>query len=69
MSNERMKSVLLALALLVPPCASAQNAAPDARATASALLDHLDAGEYAQAEAMFGADMAAAVPVDKLKTM
>ena len=69
MSNERMKSVLLALALLVPPCASAQNAAPDARATASALLDHLDAGEYAQAEAMFGADMAAAVPVDKLKAV
>ena len=69
MSNERMKSVLLALALLVPPCASAQNAAPDARATASALLDHLDAGEYAQAEAMFGADMATAVPVDKLKAV
>lgn len=69
MSNERMKSVLLALALLVPPCASAQNAAPDARATASALLDHLDAAEYAQAEAMFGADMAAAVPVDKLKAV
>ena len=69
MSNERMKSVLLALAMLVPLCASAQDATADAKATASALLDHLDAGEYAQAEAMFGADMATAVPVDKLKAV
>jgi dienelactone hydrolase len=69
MSNERIKSVLLALAMLVPLCASAQDATADAKATAAALLDHLDAGEYAQAEAMFGADMAAAVPVDKLKAV
>jgi len=38
-------------------------------AVATALLDHLDAGEYAQAEAMFDERMAQAVPVDKLKAV
>ena len=59
----------VALALTAPMTASAQDATANAKATASALLDHLDAGEYAQAEAMFGADMAATVPVDKLKAV
>jgi dienelactone hydrolase len=72
MANERMKSVLLALAMLVPLAAAAQEDGakrPDAAATARQLLAHMDAGEYAQAEAMFGADMAAAVPVDKLQAV
>ena len=41
--------------------------ASTAEATATRLLDHLDARQYAQAEAMFTADMAAAVPADKLR--
>lgn len=38
---------------------------PVARATA--LLDHLDAGEFTAAESMFTGDMARAVPAEKLK--
>ena len=36
---------------------------------AQRLLDHLDAGEYAKAEALFGSEMAKAVPADKLKAV
>lgn len=36
---------------------------------ATQLLDHLDAGEYGQAEAMFNPTMAEAVPADKLKAV
>ena len=50
------------------PHASAQDA-PAPLAIAGQLLDRMDAGEYAQAEAMFSADMAAAVPADKLKAV
>jgi dienelactone hydrolase len=57
-------SLLLALAA-APAFAQDGHAA----ARAGALLDRLDAGEYAQAEAMFGAEMAAAVPVDKLQAV
>lgn len=58
-----------------PPAADAPTATtpdaatPDATATATRLLDHLDADDYAAAEAMFGEKMAAAVPADKLKEM
>ncbi|QDQ74709.1 alpha/beta fold hydrolase [Pseudoluteimonas lycopersici] len=58
--------------MLVPLAAAAQEGEakrPDAAATARQLLAHMDSGEYAQAEAMFGADMAAAVPVDKLQAV
>lgn len=47
--------------------APAQAAAPDAATIAATLLDRLDAHDYAAAEATFGAQMAAAVPADKLQ--
>ena len=61
--------LLLALGagLLASGRAAAQ--ATDPAALAARALDHLDAGEYAQVEAMFGADMAQAVPADKLKAV
>ena len=62
-------ALLLMLGLLLPGRVVAQEAAVDGPAIATRLLDHLDAGEYAQAEAMFGADMAKAVPADKLKAV
>lgn len=37
--------------------------------TATRLLDHMDAGNFAAAEAMFSPDMAKAVPADKLKAV
>ena len=46
--------------------AHAQIAPEAARATTRTLLDHLDRGEYAKAEAMFDDAMRAAVPQDKL---
>ena len=47
----------------------AQEAPVDGAAIATRALDHLDAGEYAQVEAMLSADMAKAVPADKLKAV
>lgn len=41
----------------------------DGKALATQALDRLDAGDYAQVEAMFGPDMARAVPADKLKAV
>ncbi|HSD16494.1 MAG TPA: alpha/beta fold hydrolase [Thermomonas sp.] len=64
--------LLLALGLgiaLVPGKASAQAATVDGTAIATRALNHLDAGEYAQLEAMFSAEMAKAVPADKLKAV
>lgn len=62
--------LVLGLGLLFSTRASAQAApALDGAAIATRLLDHLDAGEYVQAEAMFSADMAKAVPADKLKSV
>ncbi|RZA19846.1 MAG: alpha/beta fold hydrolase [Lysobacteraceae bacterium] len=59
---------MLGLGLLLSGRAVAQEAATvDGAAIATRALDHLEAGEYAQVEAMFGADMAKAVPADKLK--
>jgi len=52
---------------LIANAAIAQDASPSA--TATALLNHLDAGQYAQAESMFGPEMAQAVPADKLKAV
>lgn len=62
--------LMLGLGLLLSGRVVAQDAAAvDGNAIATQMLDHLDAGEYAQAEAMFSPDMAAAVPADKLKAV
>ena len=61
--------LLLALGLGIANQARAQDANADAQALATQLLDHLDAGKYAEAEELFSADMAKAVPADKLKAV
>lgn len=62
--------LMLGLGLLLSGRVAAQDAAGvDGSAIAARMLDHLDAGEYAQAEAMFSPEMAAAVPADKLKAV
>ncbi len=53
--------------VLMPGQAIAQVAPDTARATATRLLDHLDRGEFTQAEAMFDANMKAAVPAPRLE--
>lgn len=60
--------LMLGLGLLLGPQHAAAQVAPDtARATATRLLDHLDRGEFAQAEAMFDANMKQAVPAARLE--
>jgi dienelactone hydrolase len=63
--------MLAATPSLAQAQAQAASAAPagDAAAIAGALLDRLDAHDYAAAEAMFGARMAAAVPADRLQAV
>ena len=61
--------LMLGLGLLLSGRAAAQATPIDGAAIAGRLLDHLDAGRYADAEAMFGPDMAKAVPADKLKAV
>ncbi len=62
--------LVLGLGLLLSMQARAQDVAKlDGGAISTRLLDHLDSGEYAQAEAMFSAEMATAVPADKLKAV
>ena len=70
----KTKELLMLAAMLAatPSLAKAQDATgapPDAVAIATGLLDHLDAHDYAAAEAAFGAKMAAAVPADKLQAV
>lgn len=70
----KTKELLLFAAMLAgtPTLAMAQDAkaaAPDAVAIATGLLDHLDAHDYAAAEAVLGEKMAAAVPADKLQAV
>ena len=69
---DRLKDWLLSIALvatlLVPFAAKAQDA-DAATATASALLDAMDAGDYAAAEAMFTPEMAQAVPAERLQAV
>ena len=69
-------ALLLGAGFLLSNTTRAQDAASlttSAETTASALaiqmLDHLDAGEFVQAEAMFNATMAQAVPADKLQAV
>src|SRR5690606_25030666 len=64
------KAMMLALTLLLPAApVPAQVAADEARGTAIALLDAMDAGDYAGAEAMMNAEMAAAVPAARLQAV
>lgn len=62
-------ATLLAMALLAPAAAASQEATADPAAIAVALLDDLDAHDYAAAEARFAPQMAAAVPADKLRAV
>lgn len=66
-----LRGPLLALAILAGAAVAAlPAAAADTPETiAVRLLDRLDAGDYAGAEAIFSADMAAAVPADKLRAV
>src|SRR5688500_2094632 len=65
----RMATALLATVACVAaaPVSSQETSSP--AAIAAQLLDHMDAGRYAQAESMFNADMANAVPADKLRAV
>lgn len=63
---KHLLSILLAAALAAAAPFAAHGSGT-AEATATRLLDHLDAKQYAQAESLFTAEMAAAVPTDKLK--
>jgi dienelactone hydrolase len=66
LSLASLSLLLLGLGLMSSR-AAAQIADPAALATQA--LDRLDAGDYAQVEALFGPQMAAAVPADKLKAV
>jgi len=65
-----MRGIILtvfAAVLLAMASPSHAQAASAAETTATRLLDHLDAKQYPEAEALFTAEMAAAVPAEKLK--
>ena len=64
-----MQSTLIASVLAASLALVANAQATDPAAIARQALDRLDAGEYAQVEQSFGAQMAAAVPADKLKAV
>ena len=63
-----LAALLATAALLTAPPVPAQGA-PSPTAIATRLLDRMNAGEYAQAESMFTAEMAKAVPAAKLKAV
>lgn len=65
--HRTLLSTALIASLVLASSAHAQ--ATDPAAIAKQALDFLDAGQYAQAEQLFGAQMAAAVPEDKLKAV
>lgn len=60
---------LVAAATFAVHAAPQDDAPGDAVAVATALLDHLDAGRFAAAEALFTPQMAQAVPADKLQAV
>lgn len=64
-----LRTVGACVALLVALSALPAHGAQAPERIAIALLDRLDAGDYASAEASFGAAMAAAVPAEKLKAI
>jgi dienelactone hydrolase len=57
------------LMAVVASMASASENADSPSGIAARLLDHLDNGDFASAEAMFTTEMAAAVPADKLRAV
>ena len=61
--------ILAVATVLAPGGNAAAQAASEPGDVALALLDHLDAGRYDKAEAMFDQAMAKAVPADKLKAV
>ena len=63
-----LAALLATAAFLTAPPVPAQDA-PSPTAIATRLLDRMNAGEYAQAESMFTAEMAKAVPAAKLKAV
>ena len=69
--RDAIQCILLAACVaLASGTASARHGGDDAPATtATTLLDHLDAGRYVEAEAMFSPQMSAAVPVDRPSSM
>ena len=70
--SSSLGALLLGAGILLSTCAYAQDASSaegKAALLATQLLDHLDAAEYAQAEAMFSAEMAKAVPADKMEAV
>ncbi len=68
-SHRRLKLLAASFALLGALLGNAFAQQPTPEAVASTLLDHMDAGRYAEAEAMFTPDMAAAVPAAKLEAV
>ena len=63
-----MRRTLIACALAMAALPALAQVAPDtARATANRLLDHLDRGEFTQAEAMLDAQMKQLVPAARLE--
>lgn len=63
-----MMTALLAWSLLLPALPARAQAATPVE-IARTLLDRMDAGDFAAAEALFDAPMAAAVPADKLRAV
>lgn len=61
--------LMVGLGLLLSGRVAAQDAPVDGAGIATRLLEHLDAGRYADAEAMFTAEMAKAVPAGKLQAV
>src|SRR5690606_29214866 len=69
---DKLKNWLVAVALaatLLLPFAGRTQDADSAKAAAAALLDALDDGDHAAVEAMLTAEMAAAVPADRLQAV
>ena len=64
-----MKRAQAWLAGMVMAVSAIASAADSPATLATRLLDQLDAGQYAAAEATFSAQMKAAVPADKLKAV
>ena len=64
------RKALLASALALAAFGVHAQVTPEqARSTALEVLNKLDAGKYADVEALFSADMAKAVPADKLQAV
>ena len=69
-ASKTTRKALLASALALAAFGAHAQVTPEqARSTALEVLDKLDAGKYAEVEAMFGPDMAKAVPADKLQAV